>query len=72
MQIQTLYFVLEIFCVGYNFEEGREVEGNLNRISIFYNLFTILTFKLSSSVDTKYLYNVHLLTISLEPTLSCI
>lgn len=35
MQIKTLYFVRGLFHVGYNFEEGRDVEGNLSRISIF-------------------------------------
>lgn len=39
MQIKTLYFVLEIFCAGYNFEEGREVEENLNRMSIFFIIY---------------------------------
>lgn len=35
MQIKTLYFVLGLFCVGYNFEEGKDVEENVSRISIF-------------------------------------
>lgn len=35
MQIKTLYFVLGLFRVGYNFEEGRDVEENLSGISIF-------------------------------------
>lgn len=35
MQIKTLYFVRGLFHVGCNFEEVRDVEGNLSGISIF-------------------------------------
>lgn len=38
MQIKTLYFVRGLFHVGCNFEEVRDVEGNLSGISIFFNL----------------------------------
>lgn len=39
MQIKTLYFVRGLFHVGYNFEEGRDVEGNLSGIGIFENYY---------------------------------
>lgn len=35
MQIKTLYFVLGLFRVGYNFEEDRDIEDNLSGISTF-------------------------------------
>lgn len=39
MQIKTLDFVRGLFHVGYNFEEGRDVEGNLSGIGIFENYY---------------------------------
>lgn len=75
MQIKTLYFVRELFHVGCNFEEGRDVEGNLSGISIFliYYLNGVeykqsiyhISFQSMQFSGIKYLHDVQLLTPSI-------